>query len=116
MLDWNRDRQAFCAYMEPRLRRRVTMLDHLRREAANETSRKLVDRLARDRKVATRRTKPGPTVMAQPVAPDSVGYRQSPGIQPSGWEAQELDRNMRIAEELEHYLETIHERMLYYCG
>ena len=45
MIAWTRN-ETFCRYIQQRRRRRAAMLEALYRNAANEHSRQLVDRLA----------------------------------------------------------------------
>ncbi len=60
MIDWNPQRQTFCAYVHRRWRRRRAMLDDLRRNAANDTSRRLVDRIEKDWRIDRHLPTPAP--------------------------------------------------------
>lgn len=60
MIAWQPNREPFCAYVRKRWRRRRAMLDDLRKHAANDTSRRLVDRLAKDWEVDRHLPHPAP--------------------------------------------------------
>ncbi len=60
MIDWNPQRQTFCAYVHRRWRRRRAMLDDLRRNAANDTSKRLVDRIEKDWRIDQHLPHPAP--------------------------------------------------------
>ena len=62
MIAWQPGRETFCTYVYKRWRRRRAMLDDLHKHAANDTSRRLVDRLAKDWRID--RHLPGPAPAA----------------------------------------------------